>query len=139
MTASLDRGENGAVTETPNFENTDIVRDGSANGGFLRVSTATPRKEDAVALARLAVEGKLAAGAQVVGPVTSVFWHLGEFGTGEEWQLLLQTHASRYEELQTLLLANHPWDNPEMIAVPIVAAAPACLRWIAGSVQANGS
>jgi periplasmic divalent cation tolerance protein len=95
------------------------------------------RKEAAVDLARRAVEAKLAAGAQVIGPVTSVFWHLGEFGTGEEWQLLLQTHRSRYTELQTLLLEHHPWDNPELVAVPIVEAAPACLDWIRRSVEAD--
>ncbi|MER5184848.1 divalent cation tolerance protein CutA [Streptomyces sp. NPDC002896] len=49
----------------------------------------------AVELARLVVEGRLAAGAQIVGPVISAFWHEGEFGAGEEWQLLLKTRADR--------------------------------------------
>jgi periplasmic divalent cation tolerance protein len=103
--------------------------------GLIRVSTATETKGAAVDLARRAVEAKLAAGAQVIGPVTSMFWHLGEFGTGEEWQLLLQTHRSRYAALETLLLEHHPWDNPELIAVPIVEAAAGYQAWARETLQ----
>ena len=58
---------------------------------MLQVQVAAPSKETAAELARGAVEARLAAGGQVVGPVTSVFWHQGEFGTGEEWQVVLKT------------------------------------------------
>ncbi|MFJ9886134.1 divalent-cation tolerance protein CutA [Streptomyces sp. NPDC091287] len=101
---------------------------------FVQVSTATPTREQAVALAGPAVQQRLAAGAQIVGPVTSVFWHLEEFGTGEEWQLLLKTTADRYPELEAYLLEAHPWDNPEVCAVPIAAGADRCLTWIRKSV-----
>ncbi|WP_097223099.1 MULTISPECIES: divalent cation tolerance protein CutA [unclassified Streptomyces] len=66
-------------------------------------------------------------------PVTSVFWHEGEFGTGEEWQLLLKTQQSRYAELEAHILKLHPWQNPEIAAVPIVAGSEACLRWLAAN------
>jgi periplasmic divalent cation tolerance protein len=67
------------------------------------------------------VEHRLAAGAQITGPVVSVFWHLGEFGTGEKWRLVLTTQTDRYAELEAHLLEHHPWDNPEIAAVPVVA------------------
>jgi periplasmic divalent cation tolerance protein len=101
---------------------------------FLQVSTATPARQEAVDLAKGAVKGNLAAGSQVIGPVASVFWHLGEFGEGEEWRLLLTTTSERYPELEKYLLENHPWDNPEVIATPIVSGAARCLRWIEESV-----
>ncbi|GAB2880167.1 divalent-cation tolerance protein CutA [Streptomyces mayteni] len=97
---------------------------------FVQVSTATETREAAEALARSAVEARLAAGAQIVGPVVSVFWHLGEFGTGEEWQLLLKTRMDRYPDLEEHLLAHHPWENPEIAAVPICAGATGYLDWI---------
>jgi periplasmic divalent cation tolerance protein len=53
--------------------------------GVFQVTTATEHREAAVSLAGEAVRQRLAASAQVMGPITSVFWHLGEFGTGEEW------------------------------------------------------
>ncbi|MFC9682582.1 divalent-cation tolerance protein CutA [Streptomyces sp. NPDC056948] len=100
---------------------------------FLHVSTATPTHDQAVELARSVVAERLAAGAQIIGPVTSAFWHDGEFGTGEEWQLLLKTTRSRYPELESHLLKHHPWQNPEIAAVPIEAGSKGCLEWIAAS------
>ncbi|MGC9499272.1 divalent-cation tolerance protein CutA [Streptomyces sp. WG7] len=100
---------------------------------YVQVSTATPEREQAVTLAQGAVKGRLAAGAQIIGPVISVFWHLGEFGEGEEWKLLLTTTRDRYQELEKYLLDNHPWDRPELIAAPIEGS-EGCLQWIAESV-----
>ncbi|MGW0885314.1 divalent-cation tolerance protein CutA [Streptomyces sp. NPDC002671] len=100
---------------------------------FLQVSTATPTRDQAVELARAVVSHRLAAGAQIVGPVISAFWHDGEFGTGEEWQLLLKTTAARYPELEAHLLKHHPWQNPEIAAVPIAAGSQGCLDWIAAN------
>ncbi|MER8003478.1 divalent-cation tolerance protein CutA [Streptomyces sp. NPDC095613] len=102
---------------------------------YLEVSTATETRQQAIDLAKSAVRERLAAGAQIIGPVTSVFWHLGEFGEGEEWRLLLRTSSTRYTELEKHLLAHHPWDNPELCAVPIVNGAPRCLNWINDSVS----
>jgi periplasmic divalent cation tolerance protein len=101
---------------------------------FLRVSTAVESRLDAEKLVRAVVERRLAAGAQIVGPVGSAFWHLGEFGIGEEWQILLTTHSSKYAELEAYLLEHHPWDNPEIMAVPVVGGSEACLEWVRKSV-----
>jgi len=95
----------------------------------VQVLSATPTREDAIALARSAVEARLAAGAQVLGPVTSALWHNGEFGTGEEWQLALQTSLDRYTELEKHLIERHPWANPQIIAIPVVAAPASYLEW----------
>ncbi|MGW7468629.1 divalent-cation tolerance protein CutA [Streptomyces xantholiticus] len=100
----------------------------------VQVYTATESRASAVALAKGATEVRLAAGAQVVGPVTSLFWHLGEFGEGEEWQVIFKTTAARYPDLEAHLLEHHPWDNPEINAVPIVLGSAAGLDWIARSV-----
>ncbi|WP_411135078.1 divalent-cation tolerance protein CutA [Streptomyces sp. C10] len=97
---------------------------------FLQVSTATENREAAVKLAQSVVSARLAAGAQIIGPVVSVFWHQGEFGTGEEWQLLLKVRADRYDEIEAHLLERHPWQSPEVSAVRIVAGADAYLRWV---------
>lgn len=100
---------------------------------YLNVTTATETREQAIALAQSAVRGRLAAGAQIIGPVTSVFWHAGEFGTGEEYQLRLTTTTGRYPDLEAHLVEHHPWDNPEVCAVAIAAGAAPFLEWIARS------
>ncbi|MFJ1645403.1 divalent-cation tolerance protein CutA [Streptomyces sp. NPDC088258] len=102
---------------------------------LVQVSTATETREQAVQLAQSVVRERLAAGAQIIGPVTSVFWHNGEFGTGEEWQLLMKTPLDRYPALEAHLLERHPWESPEVSAVPIVAGAETCLRWVRSSTD----
>lgn len=96
----------------------------------LTVSTATETREQAIALAQSAVQARLAAGAQIVGPATSVFWHAGKFGTSEEYQLLLKTTAAQYPALEDHLIEHHPWKNPEVCATPIVRGSAAYLDWI---------
>jgi periplasmic divalent cation tolerance protein len=97
---------------------------------YLQVSTTADSREAATALARSAVAARLAAGAQVYGPITSVYWHHGEIGSGEEWQVLLKTSADRYPALEEHLLAQHPWTNPEVTAVPLVAGSAQYLDWV---------
>ncbi|MFI6763057.1 divalent-cation tolerance protein CutA [Micromonospora sp. NPDC050417] len=105
---------------------------------YLQVATATETRAAAIDLAQSAVAARLAGNAQVIGPVVSVFWHLGEQGTGEEWRLLLYTTADRYDALEAHLLARHPWSNPQVIATPIVAGSTECLAWLRQSVGAAG-
>lgn len=95
-----------------------------------QVQVAAPSKEVATSLARAAVEARLAAGGQVHGPVTSVFWHLGEFGTGEEWQVILKTTEGHYKALEQLLVERHEWTNPEITALPVVAGLAPYLDWV---------
>ncbi|MER8036130.1 divalent-cation tolerance protein CutA [Streptomyces hydrogenans] len=105
---------------------------------YVQVSTATETEEQAIALAGGAVQRRLAAGSQIA-EVKSVFWHLGEYGTGMEWQILLKTTVERYPELEAYLLENHPWDNPEVCAVPILFGAERCKAWISDSVAGDES
>lgn len=95
-----------------------------------QVQVAAPTKEVATALAKAAVEARLAAGGQVIGPVTSTFWHLGEFGTGEEWLTVLKTTDARYKELEQLLVELHEWKDPEITAVPFAAGLAPYLGWV---------
>ena len=102
---------------------------------YLQVTTVADSQEVAVRLAQSAVAARFAASAQVVGPAISIYWHLGELGTGQEWQAVLKTTASRYPELRDHLLSEHPWDNPEITAVEIVGATAAYFDWLKRTVE----
>lgn len=102
---------------------------------LLQVSTATETRQAAVTLVGDAVRQRLAASAQVKGPVASAFWHLGEFGQGEEWEAVLVTTADRYADLEAFLIEHHPWKNPQITAVVIDRAAAACVQWARESVS----
>jgi periplasmic divalent cation tolerance protein len=97
---------------------------------LLRVTTATPDLASAKELARTAVAGRLAGNAQIVGPVVSVFRHLGETGEGEEFQLILSTTQAALAKLVEHLTEHHPWETPEVTAIPLVYATDLYATWL---------
>lgn len=72
----------------------------------------------------------IAAGDPSLLRTSTLFWHQGDFGSGEEWRLVLKIRTDRYDEVEAHLLKHHPWQNPEVSAVPIVAGADAYLHWL---------
>jgi periplasmic divalent cation tolerance protein len=100
------------------------------DGRFLQVQTTTDSRAEAVELARAAVEARLAACAQVSGPVASTYWWEGAVERAEEWMLTLKLPATGYPALAEFLARRHSYDEPEIVAVPIVAGADGYLSWI---------
>jgi len=106
----------------------------NAAGGepqFLQVQTATDSRAEAVEIAQAAVEARLAACAQVAGPIASTYWWEDELERAEEWLVMLQLPASRYDDLAEFLAERHSYDDPEIIATPIVAGSQSYLAWLA--------
>ncbi|MFC6062023.1 divalent-cation tolerance protein CutA [Streptomyces ochraceiscleroticus] len=102
----------------------------TAPPAFLTVLTTTDAAQKAEALARGAIEARLAACAQVSAPVTSVYRWDGGIETSEEWQVLLKTTGNRYQELEEYLRGAHDYDTPEIIATPVIHGAVDYLAWI---------
>jgi periplasmic divalent cation tolerance protein len=98
---------------------------------YLQVTTTTDSEAEAQTLARVAVENRLAACAQVLSPIRSTYWWEGRVESAQEWMVILKTTAGRVEDLIRRLLTEHSYDTPEVVAVPIVAGHPAYLEWIA--------
>lgn len=96
---------------------------------YLLVITVTPDRDSAAKIAASAIGAKLAATAKVHGPVTSFFWHLGEQGEGEEWTAVFQTTEDRYADLEAHIIAEHPWNKPEVTAVELRGNAD-YLQWV---------
>lgn len=69
--------------------------------------------------------------------MASFFWHLGEAGEGEEWQVVLKTTMAAYADLERHLVSEHPWDKPEVVAVPLVAGSEPFLKWLADSTASR--
>jgi periplasmic divalent cation tolerance protein len=112
---------------------------GTGAGGYLQVQTTTDSRAEAIELSRLAVEARLAACAQVTGPITSTFWWDDGVQREEEWLILLKLPAEKYEELQAFLAERHSYDEPEIIAVPIVAGSAAYLDWVSEETRQGHS
>jgi periplasmic divalent cation tolerance protein len=97
---------------------------------YVQVQTTTDSRTEAMELARLAVELRLAACAQVAGPITSTYWWDEGIERAEEWLVMLKLPDDRYEELAALLTERHSYDEPEIIVTPIVAGSETYLSWI---------
>ena len=96
----------------------------------LQVVTTTDSREEADRLARSTVEHRLAACAQVVGPLTSTYRWRGAVETASEWQCVLKTTSARFDELRAHLEREHSYETPEIVATEIVAGGAAYLDWI---------
>ena len=104
---------------------------------FLQVQTTTDSRAEAMELARAAVEARLAACGQVAGPVASTFWWNEELERAEEWFVFLKTTADRYAELAAFITERHSYDEPEILAVPIIAGAAPFLAWLREGTRAE--
>ncbi len=102
---------------------------------YLTVLTTTGSAEAAAALADSAVRARLAACAQVDGPVTSTYWWQGELERAEEWRVLYKTTAERYAELEAHIRAEHGYDLPEVIVCGIPDGSRPYLDWITEQTQ----
>jgi periplasmic divalent cation tolerance protein len=100
------------------------------DGRFLQVQTTTDSRAEAVALARAAVELRLAACAQVSGPLASTYWWEDSVERAEEWLLTLKLPAAGYQALAEFLTRRHSYDEPEIVALPIIAGSEPYLSWI---------
>ena len=99
-----------------------------------QVTTTLPDQAAAERLADAVVEERLAACAQVLGPITSTYRWQGEVERAPEWYCHLKTTAARLAALQARIKELHPYDVPEIIALPIVDGNADYLRWIEEAV-----
>ena len=86
-------------------------------------------------LQRLLLERRAAACVQVMGPISSSYWWEGQIEESQEWLCLAKTRASQYERLESLVKDNHPYETPEIIAIPIMAGNADYLEWINAEVR----
>ena len=96
----------------------------------LLVVTNLPDRESAEKLAALLIERRLAACVNILAPCGSVYRWQGEIRHEEEHPLLIKTVEDRYAELEASIRANHPYELPEIIAVPLIHGLPAYLQWV---------
>ena len=96
----------------------------------LQVTTTTATRAEADAIAQALVEARHAACVQVVGPITSRYWWEGAVEVAEEWLCLAKTTADRYPALEAAIRQLHSYDEPEIVAVAVVAGSPSYLEWV---------
>jgi periplasmic divalent cation tolerance protein len=108
----------------------------NAPGDVVLVLTNLPDRETALSMANTLIEEKLAACVNVLGECTSVYRWKGAVENAAEIPLLIKTAASRYAALEAAIRKLHPYELPEIIAVPLAHGLPEYLQWVADETQA---
>ncbi|HUU72298.1 MAG TPA: divalent-cation tolerance protein CutA [Burkholderiales bacterium] len=106
-----------------------------AAGKYLLVLTNAPDHETAIKLANLLVGKRLAACVNVLGGCTSVYRWQDGIETEPEIPLLIKTHVDRFSAVQEEILNVHPYELPEIVAVPIECGLKPYLDWVASSLD----
>ncbi|KXB29641.1 MULTISPECIES: divalent-cation tolerance protein CutA [Dechloromonas] len=97
----------------------------------LLVLTNCPDEETANAIALAVVEAGLAACVNILPRVQSIYRWQGKVESATEIPLLIKSTAALYPALQAAIAQRHPYDVPEIIALPITRGLPAYLNWVA--------
>lgn len=103
--------------------------------GFVQVVTTTDTKDRATTIARHLLNRRLAGCVQVTGPIISSYWWKGKIETSEEWCCVIKTAADRYQEVEREVRAVHSYEEPEILAFPVVSGSKTYLDWLAGSMK----
>ena len=102
---------------------------------FTVVLVTVPDLKTARALAKTILESRHAACVNIVPGIESHYWWQGKMERGKELLLLIKTTGERLGELQECVLANHPYDTPEFVVLPISGGNKRYLEWISESVK----
>ncbi|MGN6216240.1 MAG: divalent-cation tolerance protein CutA [Solirubrobacterales bacterium] len=101
----------------------------------VQVLTTAGSEEEAARIAAALVEQELAACVQVVGPIVSRYRWQGKVEKEQEWQCLAKTTRAAYGAVEAAIRELHSYEEPEIVATPIVAGSPGYLAWIDENVD----
>lgn len=112
------------------------LQDESATRSSILVLTTLPDQAQAEALARELLTARLAACIQIGATVQSLYHWRGQIETASEIPLAIKTRTGLYARVEETIRRRHPYELPEIVAVPISCGLPAYLDWIAAETQA---
>jgi periplasmic divalent cation tolerance protein len=105
---------------------------------YIQVVTTTEHREDAESIARALVDERLAACVQVIGPISSIYRWQGAIQTAQEWQCWAKSRRDLYDQVEEAIRRLHPYEVPEILAVPVLAGSASYLAWLDGEVKTGG-
>ena len=101
---------------------------------YVQVLTTVSSEEEAERIGLLLLEQRLVACVQTVGPILSRYRWQGQLEQAHEWQCLAKTEARLYEQVESAIRTAHSYEEPEILAIPILAGSRGYLDWVSASV-----
>lgn len=95
---------------------------------YLQILTTVGKREDAEKIAQTLFQRKLAGCVQIIGTISSIYWWKSKIEKAEEWLCLIKSEKALYHEVEDAIKKIHPYETPEIIAIPIVAGSKEYFR-----------
>lgn len=92
-------------------------------------------KEEAERIAQAAIEKKLAACANILEGVSSIFWWQNKIDKASEVLIFLKTKRSLFKKITAMVKSLHSYDVPEIIALPIISGEKKYLEWLNANLR----
>ena len=105
---------------------------------FRLVLVTAPNCKTARKLATAALEAKIIACASLIPALESHYWWQGKIERANEVLILFKTTNGKLSALERLILSQHPYDSPEILALPLDSGTPRYLDWITTSTTQRG-
>lgn len=105
---------------------------------FIQASTTMGNKEDAQKIAQYLVKQKLAACVQITGPIESTYRWKSKVETASEWLCLIKTRNNLFDKVEEAIKKLHPYEIPEIIALPIIEGSKEYLKWLDEEIKNKG-
>ena len=102
---------------------------------YIQVVTTTEHRKDAERLPAPWSRQRLAACVQVMGPISSTYRWRGDIQTAQEWQCWAKSRRDLYPEIEKAIRRLHPYEVPEILAVPVLAGSASYLAWLDEEVR----
>jgi periplasmic divalent cation tolerance protein len=112
-----------------------MVRKKKQKRDYCIVIITCPSKKEAVKVKCLLLDNRLVAGVNLIGGVGSFFWWKGKVDSASEVMLLAKTTRAKFKKIIACVTEVHPYDTPEIIAVPIIDGNKSYLAWIDDSLK----
>jgi periplasmic divalent cation tolerance protein len=106
---------------------------------YIEVHATANSKDEADRISAAVVESRLAACAQVTSPIRSRYWWQGKIEQADEYFIVMKTTRDKFPALARLIRANHSYEVPEIVAVPIVDGSEEYLAWISAETTEHGA
>ena len=99
--------------------------------------TTCATEADAERMARVLIDARVAACVTVIPKARSYYHWKGKVEAAEEWLLLIKSSRERFEALRAEMEKHHPYELPELLALPVVAGAANYLNWVEANLGAG--
>jgi len=102
---------------------------------YVVVIVTVANREEAVKIVRSLLEERLIACANIVGPISSIFWWEGKIDKASEFLVFMKSHENHFDRLSEKVAEIHSYEVPEILALPIIKGSPSYLKWLGDSLQ----